>query len=439
MTKQKKHQLKPSKNQLGVTLIELMVAMAVSSVIMLGISNIYLSTKKSYVVHDEFSRIQENGRYSMETLSTNIRNAGFFGCASGQGLGTVTNDLNDSEEVTWNFETGVMGFEAVGTDIGETRVINPTVISGVAADWTTAAGMTSSGTPIVAAVDGGVLGNAIAGSDILIMRTTDGTGVRIRKNNGGAQVFVDDTTGGVVANSCPQNAALPGLSEDGISGLCEGDILLISNCSQSLVFQATGIAPGGGPGGCGSKPCFNLVHSGAGGSIDPGNKSPIWPPETQFGPESEIMKVVSKTYFVGIPAGGGEPSLYVQQDGGVPQQLVEGIENMQILYGVDTNGDGAPNRYFSADDVPDVDGDSDSVFDGVVSVKISLLARTPEAMPGINRTVADYANLTYNMVSPATPITIDPIPVDAASTDRRMRKVFNMTIKIRNKSFNISS
>lgn len=431
--------IKATRCQHGVTLIELMVAMAVSSVIMLGISNIYLSTKKSYTIHDEFSRIQENGRYSLETLSTNIRNAGFFGCASGQGVGKITNGLNQSNTVTWNFETGVMGFEAVGTDIGNTKVVDPDTAGGAASDWTTAAGMTSKGVPIVATVDPNILPLAVKGSDILILRTTDGLGVRIAQNNSGAQVFVDDTTGGFVANACPQNAS-SSYNINGISGICEGDILLVSDCSKSRIFQAANIQTvGGGPGACGKagKACFNLTHPAAG---NPGNADVTWKAEDTFGPDSEIMKVVTKTYFVGIPAGGGQPSLYVQENGSAtPDQLVEGIENMQILYGVDSNNDGAPDRYYSADDVPDVDGDSDSVFDGVVSVKMSLLARTPENMPGINRTVADYAKLTYNMVSPAAPIVIDPIPVDATSTDRRMRKVYDMTIKIRNKSFNIAN
>jgi len=83
--------------------------------------------------------------------------------------------------------------------------------------------------------------------------------------------------------------------------------------------------------------------------------------------------------------------------------------------------------------IPNLDGNTDTIFEGVVSIKLSLLVRTPQDMPGVNRTPADYANLTYPMISPASPIIIDPIPVDAASTDRRMRKVHTLTVKLRNK------
>jgi len=420
--------------QHGVTLLELMVAMAVSSFIMLGISNIYLSTKKSYVIHDEFSRIQENGRYATETLSTNIRNAGFFGCASGQGLGTIRNGLNDTEEGAWNFETGLMGYEAVGTDFNDpVTTIDPTIQGGPPASWVTAAGLTSSGTAIAVNPDAIISGLAVIGSDILIIRTSEGTGTRIQANNGAGNVFIDDT--GTVVGGCPDGSNM-------VSGLCRFDILLVSDCSNSRIFQAGNLqAVGGGPGNCGgAASCVNVTHPAL-AAQNPGNNDVVWgPPGNVFSSDAEIMKVVTKTYFVGInPALGiTEPSLYVRENESLlPTPIVEGIENMQVLYGVDTNGNGVANRYFSANDVPDTDADSDTVFEGVVSVKISLLARTPQNLPGINRTAADFAALTYPMVSPASPITINPF--QPGSTDRRMRKVFNLTLKLRNKSFNIAN
>lgn len=433
--------------QLGVTLIELMVAMAVSSIIMLGISNIYLSTKKSYVIHDEFSRIQENARYTIETLSSNVRNAGFFGCSSGQGLGQVTNTLLQDEDAAWNFQTGLMGYEAVGSDIDEATAAAPLVITpetnnGVVGDWVTAAGMTSNGNAISVNPDAVIAGLAVKGSDILIIRTTEGTGVRIAKDNGSAVLFANDLGN----TACPGDAVG---APSGISGICAGDVLMVSDCSKSRIFQATGITRvGGGPGDCNAGDgCFNIRHAAAG---TPGNDLTAWNDQKGadgYGPDSEIIKLVTKTYFIGVnPAPGAgvtpitEPSLYVRIDDGVPQPIVEGIENMQILYGVDTDNDGAPNRYFSANDVPDQDGDTNTVFEGVVSVKISLLARTPQNLPGLTRTAADYAGLTYAMVSPAASINIDPIAAaNAAATDRRMRKVFNLNIKIRNKSFNVAN
>ncbi len=449
--------------QAGVTLIELMVAMAISSVIILGISNIYLSTKRSYVIHDEFARIQENGRYALDALTTDIRNAGYFGCSSGQplrddGSAVIKNGLNGVADVTFNLQTAVFGFEAVGTDIGSTTIIpNPIVESNNAADWVTAPNLTTESTDAIGnflsvaynpVVPAAVTARAIPGSDIIILRTAPPLGVNVAQDNSSAQIFLDDTTGGFVANACIQNSG-SSYNTAGISGICEGDILLISDCSKSRIFKAENITPvGGGPGACGKTlPCFNLTHNAGPDSGD--NKAPpTWKDDDIYGPEGEVIKIVTKTFFVGINTVDGsvtEPTLYVRNNGNPPLPLVEGVENMQILYGVDTDGDGAANQYFSAHNVPDVDnpgalaGETDpsagphTTFDGVVSVRLSLLVRSPQAMPGINRTPADYANLMYNLASPAAPITIDPIANNATSTDRRMRKVYNMTIKIRNR------
>lgn len=434
-------------NQQGVTLIELMVAMAVSSVIMLGISNIYLSTKQSYVVHDEFSRIQENSRFTAEELSTNIRNAGFFGCSSGQGLGTVTNDLKTSNQTAWNFQTGLMGYEAVGTDTDEATAGSPKTIdmvqSGDPTQWVTDPNLTAKDPAGGANLampnnpDQVVADLAIEGSDILVIRTTDGSGVTVARNNNGAQFFAEDiNNAGPDANGC-------------ISGICDDDIILVSDCAKSIIFQITNVTDVGA-GVCGATPCFNLVHSKK-ATANPGNTSAAWNNKESYGPGSEVMTVVTKTYFVGINNGAAagpvttEPSLYVRENDGQPQPLVEGIENMQILYGVDTDGDGTANRYFSANDVPDVDGDTNTAFDGVVSVKLSFLVRTPGAMPGLNRTAADLDAISYAMISPASSINIDPItPAGAAiagtqAADRRMRKVYNMTVKMRNKAFNVAN
>ena len=67
------------KKSQGLSLVELMVAVVVSSVLMLGISEIFTLNKQSYNVQDENARMQESGRYAFNTLMTDIRRAGYFG------------------------------------------------------------------------------------------------------------------------------------------------------------------------------------------------------------------------------------------------------------------------------------------------------------------------------------------------------------------------
>ena len=73
------------------------------------------------------------------------------------------------------------------------------------------------------------------------------------------------------------------------------------------------------------------------------------------------------------------PTLYRKQAGEYTsgnsinaEALVEGIERMNILYGVDTDNDGITNRYQTADDV----GLFADSWRNVISVKLELLARS---------------------------------------------------------------
>lgn len=63
----------------GLSLVELMVAMTVSAVLMIGISEIFSINSRSYKVQDESARMQESGRYAFNMLMQDIRRAGFFG------------------------------------------------------------------------------------------------------------------------------------------------------------------------------------------------------------------------------------------------------------------------------------------------------------------------------------------------------------------------
>jgi type IV pilus assembly protein PilW len=79
-----------------------------------------------------------------------------------------------------------------------------------------------------------------------------------------------------------------------------------------------------------------------------------------------------------------------------PVTIAEGIENMQIDYGVDTNSDGAP-------DGDDVDGSALTHVNmgDVMAVKIYLLARNLEKTPGFSDDKT-YALGTAGTITPAT-------------------------------------
>jgi type IV pilus assembly protein PilW len=97
------------------------------------------------------------------------------------------------------------------------------------------------------------------------------------------------------------------------------------------------------------------------------------------------------------------------------EDVVEGVEQMQVLYGVNTDGDleGNADRYFTADNVPN--------WDNVVSVRLSLLVRNPEIDVAANDTNAYQMAGGFNYTPPVS--------------DRQYtRKLFNNVIQIRNRT-----
>lgn len=60
-----------------MTLIELMLALAIASILMLGASSLYVTSKRGYKIQDNLARQQENSRFSLELLLHDMRIAGY--------------------------------------------------------------------------------------------------------------------------------------------------------------------------------------------------------------------------------------------------------------------------------------------------------------------------------------------------------------------------
>lgn len=86
--------------------------------------------------------------------------------------------------------------------------------------------------------------------------------------------------------------------------------------------------------------------------------------------------------------------------------IADGVENLQLLYGVDSDADQAANFYVDADSVTD--------FSTVVNLRITFLVRSRD------RVTTGPMAYTYNGVTTTNP------------GDRRMRFVFNTTITLKN-------
>jgi prepilin-type N-terminal cleavage/methylation domain-containing protein len=63
-------------NQNGFSLVELMVALAIGAVVILGVSGIFVGSRQNYSAQDESSKFQENVRLASELVSRTLKHAG---------------------------------------------------------------------------------------------------------------------------------------------------------------------------------------------------------------------------------------------------------------------------------------------------------------------------------------------------------------------------
>ncbi len=81
----------------GMTLVELMVALAIGSFLMVGAVQVYNQSRQAFVINESIARVQETAQFAMDTIEADLRMASNFGMQS-RGLAidgrSVTGDPN---------------------------------------------------------------------------------------------------------------------------------------------------------------------------------------------------------------------------------------------------------------------------------------------------------------------------------------------------------
>jgi type IV pilus assembly protein PilW len=70
------------KNQAGLTLVELMVALAIGSFLIIGAVQIYNQSRQAFVVNESIARVQETAQFAMDTIEADLRMASNWGRTS---------------------------------------------------------------------------------------------------------------------------------------------------------------------------------------------------------------------------------------------------------------------------------------------------------------------------------------------------------------------
>lgn len=64
------------RHQHGLSLIELLVAMGLGLILVLGIGTVYLGSRQTYRMQEANARVQETGRFALEVIGRSLRQAG---------------------------------------------------------------------------------------------------------------------------------------------------------------------------------------------------------------------------------------------------------------------------------------------------------------------------------------------------------------------------
>ena len=339
----------------GFTVIELMVAMAISLLLLGGVVAIFVSSKGTYERLERLSRTQESGRFALDAIVRDIRSAGYMGCSRPS---TWANTLAGTPTTTlaWNFADAIQGYEFQS---GST--------------WLPAAptGLTNIST------------GAVNGSDALVLRVPMLTST-------GATLRLTDKMG--LQTGTMQIAALPsGASQ----ALHINDVVMLADCHARAVFQITAYDPATG-----------VIDHAATGTA-PGNATNDL--GHAFEANSQIVPVRTVAYYVGTA--GGRTSLW-RVAGTTAEELIEGVERMELRFGVDTNGDRIADTYTTANSVGGAN------WGNVISVSVALLVRSPDQY-GTERDTRTYTLLDKTFTAPG---------------DRYVRQVFVTTATLRNRA-----
>src|SRR4051812_25291869 len=69
--------------QLGVSLIELMVAMVIGAILIFGATQVYVDSRQTYEVNETAARLQETARYAMGVIEPDVRMSNYWGLVKG--------------------------------------------------------------------------------------------------------------------------------------------------------------------------------------------------------------------------------------------------------------------------------------------------------------------------------------------------------------------
>ncbi|MEQ8314509.1 MAG: PilW family protein [Gammaproteobacteria bacterium] len=374
----------------GLSLVELLIAMVLGLTLATGVIQIYVGTSTTERSQDARLRIQENGRFALNFLANEIRMAGYLGCLGSMEGNSANDTLNHPVNSTMQPGFGVQGWEAAGTAPGDVAnsVNNVATIASTNAEWT---------------------GSEFAGFNIPTVQAVPNSDIlRLWGGVGNASVVTDIDNSGTD----------PVITTTTDAGVEVNDFLIISDCEQADFVQACGVVDAG---------VTTTITLSTGCPM--GNEASAVvtsAASTASGATAELIRLEGTLFYVGKrdDDANNPPALFravLDTDGTIaaPEELIEGVESMQLLYGVNTDQDvrATVDAWVTADNVFD--------WDEVIAIRLNLLMQSVEDGTVPSPQAYTFNGVTYDGAGGGN---------GALPADDRVRRVFQTTVSLRNRA-----
>jgi type IV pilus assembly protein PilW len=363
-----------------------MVALLIGTILMGAAISIFIGNKSTNSMVTELSRMQEAGRFAIDYMSEEIRLAGYYGCTSRFEKidpGTVKLNVKTLTQTPFPFTeqdtvAGVHGFN--GEDKGKFK---PTMVA-------------HNLMRALYEIDGDISKKVVSETDVINIQRSNICQAPLTKT------------------AITKNGVFELYAQSGC-GFKQYDTVMIADCETADAFTIQN----------------NPVNKNGNQTIQHSvqlNNSDDFTVE-EYGIDAYASKLRSNTFFVGTTDRFDKDenrndirksALYVASwapaDNNtnldatdyIVEELVEGVEDMQIQYGVDTSGDEYVDSYDRADQITD--------WSTVRNVRIHILMRSKDL---ITTEAHDFEFLDKPNVN--------------TRGDRRLRMVFSTTIALRNR------
>lgn len=345
--------------QSGVTLVELLIGLAVGILLLFGVGLLFTQNKQSYRQNEELARLQEEARFALDEIGRDLTMAGFMAEIVDSSILLVGNSAADQAVLEGSLDASVNCGPSAATRNWFYDFRNGIFDGAIMADDNVATGAVAQA--LFSCLDASTFQ---PGTDLVGIKRTGGV------------------ASGVVNLGEGINAPAP-----------LGRMYIRENGSRGVLYQS---------------PDFPTADAGA--SAERIVPQPF--NEWEYTPRIYFVRNFSVTPGDGIPSlcrirlantgGAGRPPTHLEEC------LAQGVEDLQLEFGIDTNNDGAANAYI-ADPVADD-------LQRTVSVRIYLLMRT------LREDVGYRDNRTYTLSNKP----------DYTPNDRFHRRIYASTVTVHN-------